>query len=334
MSEDKIPNIETVSMREQFENEEHDFTPWLRDNIKRLKSEDLLNIDFDEVEKEKTVIDNKKIDIVAKDTENNLKAIIENQFEESDSDHLGRSLVYASDLDADLVVWIAENFLERHKNTIRWLNTTTDDDTFYFAIEVNLRQISDSPYAVEFQAHERPENWEERVEEEYLEDKAKRRLKFWREFQQECENRGIEGSEPNHKASHSIYVFKGRKRPAYIRPTVKYSGSPKNMVRFYEESKDILRKEENKEKFIDIIEKSVSELDVNLTKQLADAVITDIDDDNDFDKLIIENDNIEHQKLSNGQEVEKALQWMVDTTLVLQNTLINLSEEEIEAEPR
>lgn len=332
MPENEIAEIKTVSMREQFEHEEHNFTPWLKENIDRLSSDDLLKISFDEVDEEETIIDNKRVDLIARDLENDTKAIIENQFGKSDPDHLGRSLVYASDVDADLVVWIAENLLERHKKTIRWLNSTTADDIYYFAIEVNLRQIGDSPYAVEFHAHERPENWEEQVKQEYLRDKEKRRLEFWQDFQQKCDTLGLEGKEPNESASHGIYVFEKRKRPAYVRPTVSYTSPPKNMIRFYEDSKHILRNENKKEKLLQSIKETVSESDTRLTTKITDIIDVDIDDSNDFDKLIIENKSISHDELN--QEFDQTLEWMVDTTLILKETLIKLSEDEIEAVPQ
>jgi hypothetical protein len=331
MSDDKIAEIKTVSMTEQFEHEEHNFTPWLSDNIERLSSDDLLKISFDEIEEEKTVIDNKRVDLIANDSENNIKAVIENQFGKSDPDHLGRSLVYASDTDADIVVWIAENLLERHKSTIRWLNSTTSNDIFYFAIEVNLRQIGESPYAVEFQAHERPENWEERVRKEYLRDKEKRRLEFWQEFQQKCDEIGLKGRKPNESASHSVYVFETRSRPAFIRPTVHYTSPPMNMIRFYGKTKNMLRNDNKKNKLTQTIEEVISQSDTSVTTEITDSLNTDIDDNNDFDKLIIENESIDHNKF---KEVEETLEWMLDTTRILEKTLIKLSEDEIDAEPR
>ena len=45
MSDNEIAEIKTESMTEQFEHEEHDFTPWLSDNIDRLSSDDLLKIE-------------------------------------------------------------------------------------------------------------------------------------------------------------------------------------------------------------------------------------------------------------------------------------------------
>jgi hypothetical protein len=331
MSEENIAEIKTVSMTKQFEHEEHEFTPWLSDNIERLASDSLLKISFDEVEEEKTVIDNKRVDLIANDSENDIKAVIENQFGKSDPDHLGRSLVYASDTEADIVVWIAENLLERHKSTIRWLNSTTNNDIFYFAIEVNLRQIGESPYAVEFQAHERPKNWEERVKKEYLNDKEKRRLEFWQEFQQECDKLGLKGREPNKSASHSVYIFETRNRPAFIRPTVHYTSSPMNMIRFYEKSRSILRNKDKKNKLIQIIEEAISDMDIDLTTEIIDSITTDIDDNNDFDKLIIKNDSIDHDRF---KQVEETLGWMIDTTQVLEMALIKLSGDEIEAKPR
>lgn len=331
----EISEIKTVSMREYFEHEEDNFTPWLRDNIERLSSDELLKLRFDEVNEEENVVDRKKADLVAKDSDGDLTAVIENQFEESDSDHLGRLLLYAAAEDADIAVWIAEDLLERHKKTIRWLNSNSNKDTAFFALEVSLRRIGDSPYAVEFQTHERPDDWEEQVENKYLSSEARRRLEFWQEFKRKCEEYGIEGGEPNEKASHSVYIFRNNKRPAYVRPTIPYSGPVKNMIRFYDDSRDILRVESNQSELETVFEQTISEIETELTPELVSSIDYDIDNSNQFDKMVIKNQDINQDNFKKDQEIKKAHQWMVDTTRVLQDTLIELAQRgKIEAEPR
>ena len=49
-----------------------------------------------------------RCDIVAKDETTQTKVIIENQLEQSNHDHLGKIITYASGLDAKVIVWIVK----------------------------------------------------------------------------------------------------------------------------------------------------------------------------------------------------------------------------------
>jgi hypothetical protein len=169
------------------------------------------------------------------------------------------------------------------------------------------------------------------VREEYLRDKEKRRLEFWQEFQQKCDEIDLKGTKPNKSASHSVYVFETRSRPATVRPTVHYTSPPMNMIKFYGNTKNMLRNDDKKNKLTQTIEEVISQSDTSVTTEITDSLNTDIDDNNDFDKLIIENESIDHNKF---KEVEETLEWMLDTTRILEKTLIKLSEDEIDAEPR
>lgn len=330
----ELSEIETVSIREYFEDEERDFTPWLQDNIDKLSSEDLLYLSLDEAKREVS-LGGVEADLIAEASGQDLTIVIENQFEETDPDHLGRSLVYASGTDADVVVWIAEEFRERHTRTIRWLNSTTNEDVAFFAIEVTLRKIGDSPYGVEFQPNERPDDWEQQVQKEYLSPPKQRRLQFWREFQDEYQEYGIEGGKAKEVASHSVYVFRSNKRPAYVRPTVDKSAGAKNMIRFYEDARDISQNETGRAKFETALEETVSNLDTELTTDISDSLRWDIDSGRDFDKVVLEHRDANHNQFENDQKVDDITQWMIDTTRALRGALLNLAQEgQIQAEPR
>lgn len=53
--------------------------------------------------------------------------LIENQLEQTNHDHLGKILTYASGLDASVVVWVVAAARDEHASAIEWLNKHTDD---------------------------------------------------------------------------------------------------------------------------------------------------------------------------------------------------------------
>ena len=80
-----------VKIRDVWATEDKAFTPWLVDNIDHLNDDIGLNI-RDPQREEKLV--NFYVDIVAEDDQG--KVIIENQFNNSDHDHLGKLITYLS----------------------------------------------------------------------------------------------------------------------------------------------------------------------------------------------------------------------------------------------
>lgn len=47
--------------------------------------------------------------------------------EETDHDHLGKLITYASGKAADLVIWLVRKARPEHKAAIEWLNNHTDE---------------------------------------------------------------------------------------------------------------------------------------------------------------------------------------------------------------
>ena len=67
-------------------------------------------------------------DVLAKDVDTDAYVVIENQLEKTNHDHLGKSITYASALNAKTIVWIATDFTEEHKKALDWLNDNTNED--------------------------------------------------------------------------------------------------------------------------------------------------------------------------------------------------------------
>ena len=64
--------------------------------------------------------------------DNQGKVIIENQYNKSDHDHLGKLLTYLSNVQGTKkTIWIVEEARADHVNTINWLNENVETCSFY-----------------------------------------------------------------------------------------------------------------------------------------------------------------------------------------------------------
>lgn len=91
---------EIKDLRTVWPHEALDFTPWLSqdDNINLLADAIGLDITVDETE---SSVGDFNVDILASETGTDRKIIIENQLEDTDHDHLGKLITYASGKGAD-----------------------------------------------------------------------------------------------------------------------------------------------------------------------------------------------------------------------------------------
>ncbi len=171
-------------VRTAWKNEAHNFTPWLAENVDLLAT--ALGID------ELTVVQTEKkvgafsLDILAQDAYGRV-VVIENQLEQSDHNHLGQLLAYASGLDASMIVWVAPEFREEHRSTLDWLNEHTDADVNFFGVTVKVVSIADSPPAPIFDLAVEPNTWDKEIQQSVAsapsELNEQRRLLFARAFE-------------------------------------------------------------------------------------------------------------------------------------------------------
>lgn len=173
---------EIKDLRKIWPHEAHDFTPWLAkdENIEILSEALGLDISVNETESD---VGDFNVDILATESGSGKKIIIENQLEDTNHDHLGKLITYASGKGADIVIWLVKHAREEHRSAVEWLNNHTDDDISFFLCEIKLYQIGNSEPAVKFDVIEKPNDWSRSLKaSEGLTERDKTLLTFWQHF--------------------------------------------------------------------------------------------------------------------------------------------------------
>jgi hypothetical protein len=152
-----LSKLERVPLRDAWKHEANEFTPWLAeaDNLNVL-AEALGLSELVLVAAEHWVGDF-KLDILC--TDGDEQVIIENQLDKTDHTHLGQIIAYAAGVGAKKVIWVAESFRPEHASALQFLNDNTTDDLNFFAVEVELWRIGDSPFAPKFEVVVKPDDW-------------------------------------------------------------------------------------------------------------------------------------------------------------------------------
>ena len=189
----KLGKFKEIDVRKVWAHEQYDFSKWLssEENIKELG--DVLNLSLTDVETEKFV-GSYRCDILCKDELSGKTVLIENQLEQTNHDHLGKIITYASGLDAAVVVWIVSSVREEHSSAIAWLNKNTTDDIAFFLLEVHAYTIGDSLPAPMFKVVQQPNDFVKSVKTYSktgeMTDRGAKRLEFWNMFNEVLESSG------------------------------------------------------------------------------------------------------------------------------------------------
>ncbi len=142
----KIMALEPVSLRDVWPNEAQDFTPWLANHLQLLGSK--LNLVLELVDPEVTLPGAGRVDIIAKQVSTEAKVVIENQLGVSDDSHCLRLLGYAANAEANILVWVAQDFTDYHRSILSWLNES--DNIAVYAVAVKAYRVADTK-AADFQ---------------------------------------------------------------------------------------------------------------------------------------------------------------------------------------
>ena len=135
---------EQLAVRDMWEDEARDFTPWLAKNLHLLG--EVLEMKLKLVQMER-LVGPYYLDILAKETDKGVKVAIENQLEETNLHHLGQLLTYATGCDAPIAIWVAPEFGYEHAQALHRLNKWTDDRIRFYGVKVEVVKTAgaDSP---------------------------------------------------------------------------------------------------------------------------------------------------------------------------------------------
>lgn len=168
------------NLRKAWPNEAKDFTPWLAEHLDLLGN--ILEMDIEFVEKESKV-GGYSADILAKEIDTENYVVIENQLEDSNHDHLGKLITYASGKNAKTIVWVVKKARDEHREAIEWLNENTGPQIGFYLLEIELWQIGNSKLAPKFNIVERPNEWAKTVKPSAnISDTQILQIEFWQAF--------------------------------------------------------------------------------------------------------------------------------------------------------
>lgn len=148
-----LGRLEPVSdIRSVWAREASDFTPWLFANLDLLADVVGLPLTAEAMEHP---VGPYRLDILARDP-NDRAVAIENQVEPADHSHLGQMVLYAAHVNAATAIWISPRFRDEQRQSLIWLNENTVDGVRFFAVELGVVKIGDSPPAPVFNVVVRP----------------------------------------------------------------------------------------------------------------------------------------------------------------------------------
>jgi hypothetical protein len=152
-----LSKLERVPLREAWRHEAGDFTPWLAEEENLNALVDALGLSELELVAIEHSVGDFKLDILCTSGED--QVIIENQLEKTNHTHLGQIITYAAGVGAKKVIWVAEAFRPEHTAALQFLNENTTEDLAFFAVEVELWRIGNSPLAPKFEVVVKPNDW-------------------------------------------------------------------------------------------------------------------------------------------------------------------------------
>ena len=143
----KLRRLELSEIKKIWPHEEKDLSVWIADNIDALN--EVLSLQIEIEGKEESVY-NFRLDLVGTDNLSQIPVIIENQFGQSDHDHLGKLITYSAAKEAGITIWIANDIQTGHRNAIEWLNRISPEAMTFYGVELEVFQIDDSLPAPNF----------------------------------------------------------------------------------------------------------------------------------------------------------------------------------------
>lgn len=124
-----------LAVRDKWKHEALDFTRWLAKNLNQLGDELGMKLELVQTE---WPVGPYYLDILAEETNEGVKVAIENQLEETNLQHLGQLLTYATGCDAPIAIWIAPEFGYEHAQALHRLNKWTNEGIRFYGVRVEV----------------------------------------------------------------------------------------------------------------------------------------------------------------------------------------------------
>ncbi len=190
-----IGHLERVSLKNIWEHESRDFTPWLSEAKNLADLGDLLFKERLEHRKLEVPVGPFRADMLCKKPSTQNWVVIENQYNKTDHDHLGKLLTYAAGLNGldgqkvEAVVWIAEEFLPEHRAVLDRLNEISGDQMQFFGLEIEMWKIGNSLPAPKFNVVCKPNLFSNKLKRlENMTATEMWQYKYWEDFKQYLKN--------------------------------------------------------------------------------------------------------------------------------------------------
>ena len=179
-----LDTLKKVELRDVWPHEALDFTKWLSEESNLAMLSSAVGIELELIETESSV-GSFNVDIYAQEVGTGRKAIIENQLEDTNHDHLGKVITYAAGKGAEIVVWVVAHARDEHRQAIEWLNQHTDSSFGFFLVEIELWSIGDSLPAPRFSVVEQPNEWTKTIKlNEGLSETERVKLSYWTKYRE------------------------------------------------------------------------------------------------------------------------------------------------------
>jgi len=204
-----IGKLERVPLRDLWKHEAQGFTSWLAENLELLGEQIGYPLNLVEQEKAAGAF---SVDLFAEGPDGET-VVIENQLEPTNHDHLGKVLVYLTNLEAKTAVWIAADPRPEHRTVIEWLNENCPVDTAFYLVKVEAFRIGESAAAPLFTVVSAPSE-EVRARGQKKQELGERQLKrhrFWEGLLEEAAKVKF-GLHENVSPSHDSWIAAGAGR--------------------------------------------------------------------------------------------------------------------------
>lgn len=134
----KLGKIKRINdLRSVWQHETKDFSKWLAQECNLQQLSDAIGIDI-VLEECESSVGSFNVDLYAIEEGTERRIIIENQLEDTNHDHLGKLITYASGKGAEVIVWIVKRARDEHRQAIEWLNQNTGVKIGFFLVEIEL----------------------------------------------------------------------------------------------------------------------------------------------------------------------------------------------------